>query len=255
MDFKELMKEWDRIYRKERIFIIDPIVEWNPQQSTGYYYLPRIFALNNFNTPLTIISAPHPLDVYLDGQFINEVYEGDIIFPTSLNQRLEFKIPSWIFDYPYIPAGSPELYAGYYPTYNTDTKRFFRPFIFRKGMVNVKNINPFSIHFHVIQFSNETEPFEAEIYKWIKCRNFSELTEKTIATNQSGVQFQLIMTTKLYEQSLDEWIETLEDRNIIGPYEGKKSTILNSGETIVIWIYQNQAISNATLDILLQFKK
>ena len=63
------------------------------------------------------------------------------------------------------------------------------------------------------------------------------------------------MTTKLYEQSLDEWIETLEDRNIIGPYEGKKSTILNSGETIVIWIYQNQAISNATLDILLQFKK
>ncbi|RKY64377.1 MAG: hypothetical protein DRQ02_11565, partial [Candidatus Latescibacterota bacterium] len=110
MDFKELMKEWDRIYRKERIFIIDPTVEWNPQMGIGYYYLDRIFALNNFNTPLTIISAPHPLDVYLDGQFINEVYEGDIIFPTSLNQRLELKIPDWIFFQPYIPGGSKSLY-------------------------------------------------------------------------------------------------------------------------------------------------
>jgi len=155
MNFKELMREWDQIYRKERIFIIDPTVEWNPQQSTGYYYLPRIFALNNFNTPLTIISAPHPLDVYLDGQFINEVYEGDIIFPTSLNQRLELKIPSWIFYDPKIPTGDPSLYLQYYPIYDSTNKKFYRPFIFKKGIIQINKVNPFNIYYGVKQFNTE----------------------------------------------------------------------------------------------------
>ena len=164
MNFKELMREWDQIYRKERIFIIDPTVEWNPQMGIGYYYLDRIFALNNFNTPLTIISAPHPLDVYLDGQFINEVYEGDIIFPTSLNQRLELKIPDWIFFQPYIPGGNKSLYIAYWPIYDKDNKKFFRPFIFRKGIIRDIKPKDFNMIYFVKQFATNitTEPQSKE---------------------------------------------------------------------------------------------
>jgi len=250
------MREWDQIYRKERIFIIDPTVEWNPQMGIGYYYLDRIFALNNFNTPLTIISAPHPLDVYLDGQFINEVYEGDIIFPTSLNQRLELKIPDWIFNYPYIPAGDESLYIGYYPMYDEFQKKFIRPFIFKKGILNVKHINPFMIHFKVIQFSTLTTNQEKYIY--IKPKGFNELVEKTIVENNSSIGIDLAVYTEYGEDTLFLLIEALENTSILGGniYENKNSTILNPKEGLWIDVGHLGNIGNqARLNIFFQFKK
>ena len=126
------------------VYILDPDVEWNTQQGTGYFYQDAIFRAE-IRDPYTIFQAPHPVEVWFDGVFAYEAYEGDLILPPKSPVTLELKIPSWVFYERYVPPGSGQIEFLMRPLLNAENHvrqyKFRKKFILKKGIIDINNTN------------------------------------------------------------------------------------------------------------------